>query len=152
MHENLQAVGGVKYDAAERAFALRIGQTVMGKAPAPEIAELVPAFNPNPVFAGGGSTDVADVSWAVPTVGVRTATWAPGTPAHSWQAVACGGTSMGLKGMNVAVKSLTGAAIDLFTNPELVARAKAEFQQRRGPDFKYAPLLGDRPPALNYRD
>jgi len=152
MHENLQAVGGVKYTPEERAFALKIAQTVLGKPPAPEVAELIAPFNPNPAREGGGSTDVGDVSWAVPTVGVRTATWAPGTPGHSWQAVACGGTSMALKGMNVAVKTLAGTAIDLFTKPELIVKAKAEFEKRRGPDFKYAPLLGDRPPALNYRD
>lgn len=152
MHENLQAVGGVNYTPEERAFALKIGQTFMGKAPAPEIAELIPPFNPNPVREGGGSTDVGDVSWTVPTVGVRTATWVPGTPGHSWQAVACGGTSIALKGMNVAAKTLAGTAIDLFTNPDLIAKAKAEFEKRRGADFKYVSLLGDRPPALNYRD
>jgi aminobenzoyl-glutamate utilization protein B len=152
MHQNLEAVGGVKYNAEERAFALKIAQTVIGKAPAPEVAELIPAFNPNPSGGGGGSTDVADVSWTVPTVGVRVATWAPGTPSHSWQAVACGGTSMAMKGMNVAVKTLTGTAIDLFTRPEHIVQAKAELERRRGPDFKYVPLLGDRAPALNYRD
>ena len=123
MHENFAAVGGVTYTPEERAFALKIGQSVFGKPPAPESAALVAPFNPNPPReGGGGSTDVGDVSWTVPTVGLRAATWAPGTPAHSWQAVACGGTSLGLKGMNV------------------------------GGDFKYAALLGDRPPALNYRD
>lgn len=152
MHDNLRAVGGVTYTPEEKAFALKIGQTVLGKAPAPEVAEMIVPFNPNPTREGSGSTDVADVSWTVPTVGVRTATWAPGTPSHSWQAVACGGTSMGLKGMNVAAKTLAGTAIDLFTQPDVIAKAKAEFEKRRGPDFKYAPLLGDRPPALNYRD
>lgn len=152
MHQNLKAVGGVKYTPEERAFALKIASTVIGKPPAPEIAELVPEFNPSAVREGGGSTDVADVSWTVPTVGVRTATWAPGTPGHSWQAVACGGTSMAMKGMNVAVKTMTGCAIDLFSKPEIIKEAKVEFEKRRGPDFTYSALLGDRPPALNYRD
>lgn len=151
-HENLSAVGGVKYTPEERAFALKIGQTVLGRAPAPEVAEMIAPFNPTPAREGGGSTDVGDVSWTVPTVGVRTATWAPGTPSHSWQAVACGGTTMGLKGMNVAAKVLAGTAIDLFTKPELITQAKAELNRRRGADFKYESLLGNRPPALNYRD
>lgn len=151
-HENLTAVGGVKYTAEETAFAEKIGRTVLGRAPAPETAELIAPFNPNPPREGGGSTDVGDVSWTVPTVGFRTATWAPGTPGHSWQAVACGGTSMGLKGMNVAAKVLAGTALDLFTRPELIASARAEFERRRGADFRYTPLLGDRAPALNYRD
>lgn len=152
MHDNLAAVGGVTYTAEERAFALKIGQTVLGKAPAPETAALILPFNPKPPQEGGGSTDVGDVSWTVPTVGVRTATWAPGTPGHSWQAVACGGTSMGLKGMNVAAKTMAGTIMDLMTKPDVIARAKAELDQRRGADFKYTALLGDRTPALNYRD
>lgn len=150
--QNLELVGGVTYTAEERAFAARIGQTVLGKAPAPETAGLVLPFNANPPREGGGSTDVADVSWTVPTVGVRTATWAPGTPAHSWQAVACGGTSLGLKGMNVAAKTLTATIVDLMQKPDVVAAARAELDRRRGADFKYEALLGSRPPALNYRD
>ena len=53
---------------------------------------------------GRGSTDVGDVSWNVPTTGLRTATWVPGTPVHSWQAIAAGGTSIGTKGMHIAAK------------------------------------------------
>ncbi|WP_414662377.1 amidohydrolase [Horticoccus sp. 23ND18S-11] len=152
MQTNLVAVGGVTYTPEERAFALKISQTAIGKPPAPEVAALVSPFNPNPPREGGGSTDVGDVSWAVPTVGLRAATWAPGTPAHSWQAVACGGTTLGLKGMNVAAKTMAGTILDLFEQPAVIAAAKAELEQRRGADFSYAPMLGNRPPALNYRD
>jgi aminobenzoyl-glutamate utilization protein B len=152
MHENFTTVGGVTYTPEEKAFALKIGQTVFGKAPAPETAALIGPFQANPTGGGGGSTDVGDVSWTVPTVGLRAATWAPGTPSHSWQAVACGGTSLGLKGMNVAAKTMAASIMDYMTKPDVVARAKAELQQRRGSDFKYEALLGDRPPALNYRD
>jgi aminobenzoyl-glutamate utilization protein B len=152
MHENFTAVGGVTYTAEERAFVLKIGQTLFGKPPAPETATLIAPFNPNPPREGGGSTDVADVSWTVPTVGLRAATFAPGTPGHSWQAVACGGTTLGLKGMNVAAKTMAGTILDLFTKPEVITKAKAELVRRRGDGYKYASLLGDRPPALNYRD
>ena len=99
-----------------------------------------------------GSTDVGDVSFAVPTAGLGVATWVPGTPAHSWQAVAAGGTSIGVKGMMVAAKTLAATAIDLYKDTQLLKSAKAEFLERRGPDFKYVPLLGEREPALNYRD
>jgi aminobenzoyl-glutamate utilization protein B len=152
MQENLSAVGGVTYTAEERAFAVKIGQTVFGKPPAPEAVSVVTPFNPNPPRESGGSTDVGDVSWAVPTVGLRTATFAPGTPGHSWQAVACGGSTLGLKGMNVAAKSMAGMIVDLMTKPELITQATSEFTRRRGGDFKYTALLGDRAPALNYRD
>ncbi|MBL9200256.1 MAG: amidohydrolase [Opitutaceae bacterium] len=153
MHANFTAVGGVTYTPAEREFALKIGRTVFGQAPAPETAGLIaPYVSGQRREGGGGSTDVGDVSWVVPTVGLRAATWAPGTPGHSWQAVACGGTTMGLKGMNVAAKVLAGTTVDLFGKPEVIAAAKAEFVRKRGAEFKYSALLGDRPPALDYRD
>jgi aminobenzoyl-glutamate utilization protein B len=108
---------------------------------------------PLKTIAGGGqgSTDVGDVSYVVPTVGLEAATWMPGTPAHSWQAVACGGTDIGIKGMMVAAKTMALTAFDLFTTPTLIANAKEEFKKNKG-DYQYKALLGDRKPALNYRD
>jgi aminobenzoyl-glutamate utilization protein B len=91
------------------------------------------------------------VSWRVPTVQLTAATWVPGTPAHSWQAVAAGGTSIGVKGMMVAAKSVALTAIDLFTDPSHIQKARAEFNQKRGPNFKYTTRLADRKPALDYR-
>jgi len=82
---------------------------------------------------------------------VRTATWVPGTSAHSWQAVAASGHSIGVKGTQVAAKAMALMAAELFTNDELRAEAKAEFDQSRGPDFQYRSLLGDRAPPLDYR-
>lgn len=151
MHANLSQVGGVTYNDTEKDFAAKIGRTLFGKPLAPEVAALIQPFNASEP-PQTGSTDVGDVSWNVPTMGIGTATWVPGTPAHSWQAVAAGGTSIGLKGMNVAAKVLALTCVDLFAQPKLLADARVEFERRRGPGFKYVPLLGDRPPALNYRD
>jgi aminobenzoyl-glutamate utilization protein B len=149
MNEKLNEVGGFAYSPAEQAFAEKIYATLMS--PSVELAshEKVQAWD----FTrpGLGSTDVGDVSWTVPTVGLRTATWVPGTSAHSWQATAAGGMSIGFKGMNVASQTLALAGKELFLRPDLVAAAKAEFAERRGTDFKYRALLGDRPPALDYR-
>jgi len=91
------------------------------------------------------------VSWVAPTTGLRTATWVPGTAAHSWQAIAAGGMSIGTKGMIVAAKTLALTAVDLFTNPALIAKAKEEYQKQAGPNFVYTPLVGNRPPPLDYR-
>jgi aminobenzoyl-glutamate utilization protein B len=102
--------------------------------------------------SSGGSTDVGDVSWVVPTIGLGTATWVPGTSAHSWQAVASGGTSIGRKGMMVAAKTIALSAIDLFKNPKMIQEATEEWNKKRGVDFQYKSLLGTRKPALNYRD
>ena len=98
-----------------------------------------------------GSTDVGDISWLVPTVGFSTATWVPGTPAHSWQAVAAGGMSIGHKGTVLATKVLAEAGQELFSNPALIVQAQKELLRRRGEDFNYQALLGDREPPLDYR-
>jgi len=150
MQKNLEKVGGVSYTTEEMEFAKKLQSTFGYKVPAIETAATVKPIKEES-NAGGGSTDVGDVSYAVPTVGMSAATWVPGTPAHSWQAVACGGTDIGTKGMMVAAKTMALTAIDLFTNPALIEKAKAEFIKAKG-DYQYKALLGDRKPALNYRD
>jgi len=149
VYKNLQKVSGYKYSAEEKIFAEKIAQS-LGNALDVKYVEGVSPFDPN--AKPGGSTDVGDVSYNVPTVGFGTATWVPGTAAHSWQAVAAGGTSIGVRGMMVAAKTLTLTGIELFQNPELIKKARVEFEERRGKDFQYVPLLGDREPALNYRE
>jgi aminobenzoyl-glutamate utilization protein B len=150
MYKNLNKVGGVKYDASESAYAQQM-QTTFGTPSVPELSSAAKILPYEHERAGMGSTDVGDVSWTVPTVGLRTATWVPGTAAHSWQAVAAGGTSIGRKGMMVAAKTMALTAADLFQNPRVISEAKAEFDRKRGEDFKYNALLGNRPPALDYR-
>jgi aminobenzoyl-glutamate utilization protein B len=149
MQKNLVRIGGVHYNEAEISFAKKI-QTTFNQPPSIDSAAYIKPLKGIP-DAGGGSTDVGDVSYVVPTVGLRAATWVPGTAAHSWQAVACGGTDIGMKGMMVAAKTMALTAIDLYTNPALIEQAKAEFIKAHG-DYKYEALLGDRKPALNYRD
>lgn len=97
------------------------------------------------------SSDVGDVSYTTPTAGMAAATWAPGTPPHSWQAVAASGTSVGVKGAVVAAKTLALTAAELFQSPDILARAKEELDRRRGADFEYRSLLGDKAPSLDYR-
>ena len=148
MQTNLEKAGGVMYTAEEKTFAKKIQDSFLGKSASIESAAIVKSLH---IEKNQGSTDVGDVSYIVPTVGVETATWVTGTSAHSWQAVACGGTDIGIKGMIVASKTLAFTAIDLFTNPALIKKAKEEFIQAKG-DYQYKPLLGNRTPALNYRD
>ena len=150
MQKNLEKVGGVKYTEEEKVFAKKIQSSFNFPYPSVDAADSIKPLKID-MDAGGGSTDVGDVSYAVPTVGLRAATWAPGTPAHSWQAVAAGGTEIGTKGMMVAAKTMAMTAIDLFTNPLLIQKAKEEFIQTKG-NYKYEALLGTRKPALNYRD
>ena len=150
MQINLEKVGGVSYTDAELNFAKKLEASFVGAK-----VDLATAGTVKPLSyiseGNSGSTDVGDVSYALPTVGLRAATWVPGTAAHSWQAVAAGGTEIGTKGMLVASKTMALTAIDLMSNPVLLAKAMEEFIKSKG-DYKYKALLGDIKPALNYRD
>ncbi|MEM7334008.1 MAG: amidohydrolase [Chloroflexota bacterium] len=84
----------------------------------------------------GGSTEVGDVSWITPTGQLTTCCWPLGSPGHSWQIVASSGSSIGAKGMLFAAKGMALAGLELFTNPELLAEAKAEFEKaRKGKEY-----------------
>jgi aminobenzoyl-glutamate utilization protein B len=147
MHRNLMKVELPTYTAEEQEFIQQISATFPEALRAKGTAV--------PPYASGmlipASSDVGDVSYTTPTVGMGAATWAPGTPPHSWQAVAASGHSIGIKGAVVASKALALTAAELFQSPDVLAAAKAELEERRGANFVYRSLLGDQPPALSYR-
>jgi aminobenzoyl-glutamate utilization protein B len=146
--KNLQRIGGVAYTPDERAFAESIRKTLSEPMlPLGSESQIQPPRD-EVTYA---STDMGDVSWRVPTVQLSAATWVPGTPAHSWQAVAAGGMSIGAKGMMVAAKTMTLTATDLFSDPAHLIRAKEEFARRRGANFVYQSRLDRTKPALEYR-
>ncbi len=149
MDEKLRSVGGVSYNEYEQAFAEEIFATLDHPERMLGSQEEIQPFS---IDLSYGSTDVGDVSMTVPTVGLNTATWVPGTSAHSWQSAAASGMTIGYKGAQVAAKTLSLAAIELFENETLRAAAVAEFDERRGEDFEYEALLGDRQPPLDYRN
>jgi aminobenzoyl-glutamate utilization protein B len=149
MDEKLRSVGGIEYTAEEQAFAEQLYATM--NSPENELGSQA-TVQPYELTLGYGSTDVGDVSIAVPTVGVRVAGFVPGTAGHSWQAVASAGTSIGFKGAHNASKTLALAAIEIMQNEELREAATAEHAEKLGENFHYEALLGDRPPPLDYRD
>lgn len=146
--DNLKALNDLEYTEEEKEFAVRIQETLDDPKPLESVGEVEDVSG----MVGKGSTDVGDVSWVVPTTGFGTACWVPGTPGHSWQAVAAGGTSIGRKGMSLAARVLAASAWDLFQNPKLIDEAQAELQKRTG-EHKYESLMqpGQKPP-LDYRN
>lgn len=149
MHKNLENRGGIKYSDAETEYAKTIMKSFIDNDS--EIGDQEEVLNYK-MTHGYGSTDVGDVSWLVPTAGARIATWVPGTSAHSWQAVASGGMSIGLKGTKLAVQILTDTAKAIYLDPGIADEAKKELAERTGEDFEYIPLLGNRNPPLDYRN
>lgn len=137
----------VPWNAEEAAFAEEIRQTLVrpGKL---DSAAIKPPFPAEEINA---STDVGDVSWTVPTVGILSMCWVPGTPAHSWQAVAASGSSIGFRGAETASEVIARTAAELFLHPEILQKARAEMLSDTGEGFRYEPLIGSIDPPLDYQ-
>ena len=145
MQKNLELLGPILYTEEENMFAKKI-QEVSG-APQTGLNGKISPLRETSEDAGGGSSDVGDVSWVVPEIRLRVTTGAAGAPWHSWAAVACAGMSIGHKGMIFAAKALGTTMVDVFENEQLRKDVRAEFEQRRdGHVFKaYIP---DGPPPV----
>lgn len=138
MQKNLELLGSLSYTAEEEAFGKAI-QKATGKPEVGMDASISP-MRETLETPGGGSTDVGDVSWNVPNINLSVTVAPKGTPWHSWAVVACGGMSIGHKGMVYASKALSMTAVDLFENPKLVNEVKEEFKTRKG-DEVYKPMI-----------
>ncbi|MEL6537946.1 MAG: amidohydrolase [Bacteroidota bacterium] len=145
LQANLELLGPIEYTEEELAFGKKI-QEATNKPQIGIDGEIYP-LKPTSETPPGGSTDVGDVSWIVPEIRLSVTTAPSGTPWHSWAVVACGGMSIGHKGMVFASKALAMTMVDLYENPELVAQVKTEFQERRG-EGEYVGVLPDGPPPL----
>jgi aminobenzoyl-glutamate utilization protein B len=126
LDRSLHLVGGYKYTPEEQQFADAIRRTLNNPARPADLHEKILPPQDGILSA---STDVGDVSWVVPTAQFNAATWVPGTAAHTWQSTAASGMSIGQKGMLIAAKTFALTAIDLLTDPKLVAAARAEFDK-----------------------
>jgi aminobenzoyl-glutamate utilization protein B len=150
--KNLEEVGGYTLDATQTKFAQQL-QTTLGLDTLPDLklTDVIEPLRPYDPNAPSASTDVGDVSWVVPTIGFSTATFVPGVAAHTWQAAASAGMSIGQDGMIIASKALALTAVDLFTQPALVQAAKADFEhQMKGKSYQ-SPIPANQKPLYNYR-
>ncbi|TWT57734.1 p-aminobenzoyl-glutamate hydrolase subunit B [Thalassoglobus neptunius] len=145
--ENLRQLNDLEYTSEDVKFALKLQSTLSNPKPLASVREVINRSGET----SSGSTDVGDVSWVVPTTGFNTACWVPGTPGHSWQAVACGRRKMARAGMTLASRVLTATAIDLFEQPEVIKAANLEFERRRGKHGYRSLIPPDQGPPLNYR-
>jgi aminobenzoyl-glutamate utilization protein B len=161
LHANLERLGPPQWDAADVAFAEEIRATLrpedidgaflrFGLKPdrATPLADRIVPLGARG-NAGVGSTDVGDVSWVVPTAQIRGATYAIGTPGHSWQLTAQGKSGIAHKGMVHAAKILAATAVDALRDPALLAAAKADHAGRTAATPYVCPIDADIPPSLD---
>ena len=159
MYDNFQRLGAPEFDEADRDFARAIQKTVRQEdivaahrrfglpvTEAPLCDRIAPLDAPPPPSVG--STDVGDVSWVVPTVQARGATYAVGTPGHSWQLTAQGKTAAAHKGLEHVAKVMAGTALDALRDPTLIERAKADHRARLAETPFVNPIPDDVQPPL----
>lgn len=145
LQKNLEILGPITYTEEENAFAKKIQEVSTGKQtgldgkirPLKETRE-----NPD-----GGSTDVGDISWIVPEITVLVTTAPGNAPWHSWAVVACGGMSIGHKGLLFAAKSMAMTMVDLYENETLRKDIRAEFEKRRD-GHVYKSYIPEGPPPV----
>jgi len=142
---NLEWLGPMQFTAEEQEFAKSI-QRVNG-VPEKGLDPAIKPFEENPGPAEGGSTDVADISWNMPIIHLSVATAPTGAPWHGWSVVACGGMSIGHKGMILASKALAATMIDLFTDPANVKAVSDEFA-KKSEGVAYKAYIPAGPPRL----
>lgn len=145
MQKNLEYLGEITYTEKELAFAHSI-QEATGKPKKGIDAKIYP-LEETKEHPEGGSTDVGDVSWLVPVVRLGVTTAPIDTPWHSWAVVACGGMSIGHKGMLQASKALAMTMVDMYDDEKLVHDVKTEFKERKG-TYQYKAILPEGPPPV----
>lgn len=146
MQANLELLGPIEYTEEETAFGKKIQENT-GKEQVGMDSAIKP-LEATKEHPGGGSTDVGDVSWNVANINLGVTTAPKDTPWHSWAVVACGGMSIGHKGLTYASKAMAMTMADLFENPELLEKVKAEYRERKG-DEVYKAIIPEGPPPIN---
>jgi aminobenzoyl-glutamate utilization protein B len=143
----MQKAGGYEYTPDEKTFAVELQKTLAGsvKSPGPEKVHTDMSEG-----VGSASSDAGDVSWVVPTAQFTAATFVPGVSAHTWQAAACAGTSIGRKGMVVAARTLAVAGVELFENPTELKAARDAFEKRLDGRKWATRIAPDSKPPLDY--
>jgi len=145
LQKNLEILGPITYTDNEIAFAKKIQEVQGGKQDGLD-GKIYP-LKETQEHPTGGSTDVGDISWIVPEITLIATTAPANTAWHGWSVVACGGMSIGHKGMTLAAKSLAMTMVDLFENEQLRKDVRAEFEQRKGGHI-YKAYIPDGPPPI----
>ena len=145
MFDNLVWLGPMQFTPEEQEFAREI-QRATGIEPKGLDGTIKPWRAPKP-DPEGGSTDVGDVSWNVPTLSMNATTAPVDAPWHAWPVVACGGMSIGHKGLVYAAKALATTTVDLFEDAKTLEAIKAEFREKTK-GVIYKPFIPDGPPSL----
>ncbi|MEX0891280.1 MAG: amidohydrolase [Gemmatimonadota bacterium] len=149
MYEHIKVVGLPEWSEADQTLA-RAVQEEVGSNPrglSTNLSELgPPPRNPS----SGGSDDIGDIAWTVPTITLRFPSNIPGLAGHHWSSAIAMATPIAHKGATAGAKVMARTALEMFLRPEIVADAWTYFQEEQTADTEYVPFIGpDDPPAIH---
>ncbi|MEI6417982.1 MAG: amidohydrolase [Sphingomonadales bacterium] len=150
-YANIQAVGLPQWSPVDQAFAKKM-QEANGVKIEPLVSKLGPLSTPESrgVSTGGGSDDIGDIMWTVPTITIRYPSNIPNAIGHNVQSAIAMATPIAHKGVVVGAKAVAYTVLDMLTNPKLIADAKKWQQDVQFKDDSYDPLLTpDDKPAIH---
>ena len=150
MYENIKKVGLPKWSADDQTLAKAVQKEIDIESINGLPTELPPLGKPLPYNVSGGSDDIGDVSWKVPTVVLRFPSNIPDVTFHHWSASIAGATPIAHKGANAGAKVVAMTAIDFLTKPEKLAEAKSYFDNVQSKEDFYRPMISEKDPPPYY--
>ena len=149
MYKNIQQVGLPQWSAADQQLAKAVQQEVNSRRTSGLATKLSPLGKPLPNPVSGGSDDIGDVSWKVPTVTLRFPSNIPGLQGHHWSNAIAMATPIAHKGATAGAKVVAMTVVDFLMQPQLVAQAKDYFTDVQSKETTYKPMItADDPPPV----
>lgn len=149
MYKNIQQVGLPQWSAADQQLAKAVQQEVNSRRTSGLATKLSPLGKPLPNPVSGGSDDIGDVSWKVPTVTLRFPSNIPGLQGHHWSNAIAMATPIAHKGATAGAKVVAMTVVDFLMQPQLVAQAKDYFTNVQSKETTYKPMItADDPPPV----
>jgi aminobenzoyl-glutamate utilization protein B len=148
MTENIKMVGMPKWSDADQKLAKAVQKELKQKETGLDtaVSKLTPP-TPDSLNMGGGSDDIGDVSWTVPTITLRYPANIPNLPGHHWSDAIAMATPIAHKGSTAGAKAQAMTMLDILLTPALVDSAWSYYKNVQTKDVKYQPLMRpeDRP-------
>jgi aminobenzoyl-glutamate utilization protein B len=150
MYENIKKVGLPTWSEADQQLAIAVQKEVNSNNTSGLNTELGPLGIPDKEIKSGGSDDIGDISWTIPTVTLRFPSNIPGLQGHHWSNAIAMATPIAHKGGTAGAKVVAITLIDFLTQPELVDQAKHYFQNVQSKETKYQPMITEKDPPPTY--
>jgi aminobenzoyl-glutamate utilization protein B len=150
MYENIKKVGLPTWSEADQQLAIAVQKEVNSNNTSGLNTELGPLGIPEKEIKSGGSDDIGDISWTIPTVTLRFPSNIPGLQGHHWSNAIAMATPIAHKGGTAGAKVVAITLIDFLTQPELVDQAKHYFQNVQSKETKYQPMITEKDPPPTY--